>query len=109
MGVVVNKIHPEYVSGGCNHSAHALDADYSQNVIVYASNKNVFELHISSGGVATILGDGVGVGGSDAKERHHEAPVTCVKIVEKKKAEVADIGADLDGMTAAVTFNKLTK
>ena len=84
MGVVVNKIHPEYVSGGCNHSAHALDADYSQNVIVYASNKNVFELHISSGGVATILGDGVGAGGSDAKERHHEAPVTCVKIVEKK-------------------------
>jgi hypothetical protein len=67
MGVVVNKIHPEYVSGGCNHSAHALDADYSQNVIVYASNKNVFELHISSGGVATILGDGVGAGGSDAK------------------------------------------
>lgn len=38
----------------------------------------------------------------EAKERHK-------KIVEKKKAEVADIGADLDGMTAAVTFNKLTK
>ena len=56
MGVVVNKIHPEYVSGGCNHSAHALDADYSQNVIVYASNKNVFELHISSGGVARFGG-----------------------------------------------------
>jgi hypothetical protein len=38
----------------------------------------------------------------EAKERHK-------KIVEKKKAEVTDIGADLDGMTAAVTFNKLTK
>ena len=38
----------------------------------------------------------------EAKERHK-------KIVEKKKAEVSDIGADLDGMTAAVTFNKLTK
>ena len=38
----------------------------------------------------------------EAKERHK-------KIVEKKKAEVADIGADLDGMTAAVTFSKLTK
>jgi len=38
----------------------------------------------------------------EAKERHK-------KIVEKKKAEIADIGADLDGMTAAVTFNKLTK
>lgn len=38
----------------------------------------------------------------EAKERHK-------KIVEKKKAEVTDIGADLDGMTAAVTFSKLTK
>jgi len=38
----------------------------------------------------------------EAKERHK-------KIVEKKKTEVADIGADLDGMTAAVTFSKLTK
>ena len=38
----------------------------------------------------------------EAKERHK-------KIVEKRKAEVAEIGADLDGMTAAVTFNKLTK
>ena len=98
--VVVNKIHPEYVSGGCNHSAHALDADYSQNVIVYASNKNVFELHISSGGVATILGDGVGAGGSDAKERHHEAPVTCVKIVEKKN--VSSTGCDDENNTNAV-------
>ena len=38
----------------------------------------------------------------DTKERHK-------KIVERKKKDTDDIGVDLNSMTAAVTFSKLTR
>jgi elongator complex protein 2 len=117
------KIHPEYVSGGCNHSAHALDADYAQDVIVYASHRNVFEMQISSR--EGVVGDGcaaatrrkryrttiLGDGGSSVKE--HDSPVTCVKIVEKmhsspsnqSKHAIVVLSADASGTVIAWEAN----
>ena len=118
------KIHPEYVSGGCNHSAHALDADYAQDVIVYASHRNVFEMQISTSREG-VVGDGcaaatrrkrcrttiLGDGGSSVKE--HDSPVTCVKIVEKmhslpsnqSKHAIVVLSADASGTVIAWEAN----
>ena len=111
------KIHAEYVSGGCNHSAHALDADYSQDVIVCASHRNVFELEIyaKKNGCAqrtTVFGEEEESDEKTQEQRKHQTPVTCVKIVEKNTLDDGEnkstivLSADTSGTVIAWTLEQ---